>query len=69
MMDGLHWLDLLVLLGMGLLIFGPRRLPQVGATLGAMLRDLRQALHEPPAPDSDHDQTSDTADGAREPNY
>lgn len=45
-MDGLHWADLLVLLGLGLLIFGPKRLPQIGASAGEALRALRRALRE-----------------------
>lgn len=42
MFNGLGWEELLVLLVLGLLIFGPDRLPKAAQDLGRMLRQLRQ---------------------------
>lgn len=43
-MDGLHWPDLLVLIAVGLLVFGPKRLPEMGAAVGKALREFRAAM-------------------------
>lgn len=54
-MDGLHWPDLMVLLVVGVLVFGPRRLPEMGAAVGKALRAFRAAMRdgdEPAAPRS-----------------
>ncbi len=52
-MDGIHWTDLLVVVVLGLLIFGPKRLPEIGSSVGAALRNLRNALHEGSLPRPD----------------
>ena len=65
-MDGFHWTDLLVLVVLGLVIFGPKRLPEIGASVGAALRELRNALHEgsSPRPDTISDTTPATSTSA-----
>lgn len=40
-MDGFRWTDSLVLVVLGLVIFGPKRLPEFGSSIGAALRELR----------------------------
>lgn len=64
MMDGFHWTDLLVLVGLGLLIFGSKRSPEIGSSVGAALREMRNALREGSLPlsntPSDPNTTSDT---------
>lgn len=42
MFNGLGWEELLVLLVLGLLIFGPDRLPKAAQDLGRLMRQLRQ---------------------------
>jgi sec-independent protein translocase protein TatB len=42
MFNGLGWEELLVLAVLGLLIFGPDRLPKAAQDLGRLLRQLRQ---------------------------
>lgn len=61
-MDGFHWTDLLVLVVLGLLIFGPKRLPEIGSSVGAALRELRNALREgsSPRPNTTSDTTPAT---------
>jgi TatA/E family protein of Tat protein translocase len=46
MMDGFHWTDMLALLALGLLIFGPKRLPELGRSVGSALREFRRALSD-----------------------
>ena len=60
-MDGFHWTDLLVLVGLGLLIFGPKRLPEIGASIGAMLRELKRSVREEASPGS-HSTTASATD-------
>jgi len=43
---GHGWELVPILLGV-LLIFGPGKLPEVGAALGRSLREFKSALHEP----------------------
>ena len=38
--------EMLVLLGIGLLVFGPRRLPEIGRTLGKAMVEFRRAAME-----------------------
>jgi len=42
-MFGGHWLELFGLLIVGLLIFGPKRVIEMGSALGKALRELREA--------------------------
>lgn len=39
------WTELLLILGAALLIFGPGKLPEVGATLGKALREFKGAVN------------------------
>jgi sec-independent protein translocase protein TatA len=43
---GFHGLDLLVILLIVLLIFGARRLPELGATLGKSFQALQKGLND-----------------------
>jgi len=45
-MDLLSPLHLAILLVVALLIFGPRRLPEIGQGLGRTIRDFRKAMRE-----------------------
>jgi len=38
-------LHLLVILGIALLLFGPKKLPQLGKGLGEAIRNFREGLH------------------------
>ena len=42
----LHWYDLAVLVVLGLLIFGPKRLPEMGSALGRTIREFQKSMRE-----------------------
>ncbi len=55
LMFGLGVPELMVILAVVLLIFGPKKLPEMGRFLGRSLRDFREAIEhkdgdEPPPP-------------------
>jgi sec-independent protein translocase protein TatA len=43
---GLHWYDLLGLVVLGLIIFGPKRLPEMGSSLGKTIREFQKSMRE-----------------------
>jgi sec-independent protein translocase protein TatA len=43
-------IQVLIVLAIALLIFGPKRLPEMGRTLGRGIRDLRGGLTDEPEP-------------------
>ncbi|NJK37863.1 MAG: twin-arginine translocase TatA/TatE family subunit [Oscillatoriales cyanobacterium RM2_1_1] len=54
-MFGLGWAEAGVVLVVGLLIFGPKRVPELGKTLGQALRGFRNELKNPTSDsESDH---------------
>lgn len=46
----LHWYDLAVLVVLGLLVFGPKRLPEMGSALGRTIREFQKSMREAPHP-------------------
>jgi TatA/E family protein of Tat protein translocase len=45
-MFGFHWEELLIVLVLAMLFFGPKRVPELGGALGRGLRDFRKGLHQ-----------------------
>lgn len=45
-MGALHWTDLLVLALVGIIFFGPKRLPEMGASLGKTIREFQKSMRE-----------------------
>lgn len=43
--------EILVLLAIALLIFGPSRIPEIGRSLGRSLVEFKQGLHSGKSPD------------------
>jgi sec-independent protein translocase protein TatA len=43
-MFGFHWPELIVILGIATIIFGPKRLPEIGGALGKGIRDFRKGV-------------------------
>jgi len=42
---GFHWYELLPLLLIGILFFGPKRLPEMGAAVGKTIREFQNSMH------------------------
>ncbi len=47
---GFHWPELVVIGMIALLIFGPRRLPEMGNALGRALGEFKKSINDPPPP-------------------
>jgi sec-independent protein translocase protein TatA len=41
-----HWAELLIILLVALMVFGPGKLPEVGTALGRAIREFRRATSE-----------------------
>lgn len=41
-----HWYDMLGLVVLGLIIFGPKRLPEMGSSLGKTIREFQKSMRE-----------------------
>ena len=41
-----HWYDMLGLIVLGLIIFGPKKLPEMGASLGKTIREFQKSMRE-----------------------
>jgi sec-independent protein translocase protein TatA len=53
-------LELLIVLGIVLLIFGPKRLPGLGRQLGASMREFKDSITSKSDGDGDDDDSDDT---------
>ncbi len=50
MVPGFHGLDLVVILAIALLIFGPKKLPEMGSAIGKSIKEFRKGMSELTAP-------------------
>jgi sec-independent protein translocase protein TatA len=41
---GIHWQELIIILLIVLVLFGPRRLPEIGRSLGNGIREFRDSM-------------------------
>lgn len=41
---GIHWQELVIVLVIVLVLFGPRRLPEIGRSLGSGIREFRESF-------------------------
>jgi sec-independent protein translocase protein TatA len=53
---GFHPLELIILLVLALLIFGPKRLPEMGSSIGKAIKEFRKGMNELTAPKDEHDE-------------
>lgn len=49
---GFHWYELAILAVIGLLVFGPKRLPEIGSSVGKTIREFQKSMREVTNPDS-----------------
>jgi len=47
---GFHWPELFIIGMIALLIFGPRRLPEMGNALGRALGEFKKSINDAPPP-------------------
>jgi len=65
MIPGFSGFDLIILLVVALLVFGPQRLPEIGSSIGRGIQEFRKGLHEITTPEDEKNGTHQTA--VREP--
>jgi len=53
-MFGFHAPELIIILVVALLIFGPKRLPEMGAGVGKFIREFRKGVNEISNPKEEH---------------
>jgi len=58
---GSHWFDLLPLIVLALLVFGPKRLPEMGASIGKTIKEFQRSMCEVTNPGSSSDTSDATA--------
>lgn len=51
MFTGFHWYDLLPLVLLALLIFGPKRLPEMGSSIGRTIKEFQRSMREVKEPE------------------
>ena len=56
MIPGFHGFDLIVILIIALLIFGPKKLPEMGSAIGKSIKEFRKGMNEltQPKPEEEH---------------
>lgn len=52
-MFGLGWLEVSVILGVAILVFGPKKLPEMGNALGKTLKGFREEMNTSPDEEDD----------------
>ena len=56
MVPGFHGLDLIVILVIALLIFGPKKLPEMGSAIGKSIKEFQKGMKELSAPKDEHEE-------------
>ena len=51
-MFNIGWTEVILVLGVALIIFGPKKIPELGSALGRTLRGFKEEMN---AQDSDHE--------------
>ncbi len=54
-MFGLHMPELIIILVVALLIFGPKKLPEMGSSIGKSIKEFRKGMNEISQPKEDHE--------------
>lgn len=58
-MFGLGWPEITIIAVVALVIFGPKKIPELGAALGKTLRGFREELNKPELPAEAEDDRND----------
>jgi sec-independent protein translocase protein TatA len=67
MIPGFHGIDLIVILLIALLIFGPKKLPEMGSAIGKSIKEFRKGMSELTAPKPEEDFKLPSAKDASKP--
>jgi sec-independent protein translocase protein TatA len=51
---GLHFPELIIVLVVALLIFGPKKLPEMGSAIGKSIKEFRKGMSELTGPKDEH---------------
>jgi len=51
MLPGFHGFDFIIVLAIALLIFGPKKLPEVGSAIGKSIKEYRKSMKEITTPE------------------
>ena len=65
MLGGLHWYDLIILVVLALVVFGPKRLPEMGSAVGKTIKEFQKSMREVTQPTQDVSTTALPAAPAR----
>ncbi len=66
MVPGFHGLDLIVILVIALLIFGPKKLPEMGSAIGKSIKEFQKGMRELSAPKDEHEEENKLPVSAQE---
>ena len=47
---GFHWPELIIVVALALLFFGPKRLPEMGSAIGKTIKEFQKSIKEVSAP-------------------
>jgi TatA/E family protein of Tat protein translocase len=56
-MMGFHWPELIIVLVVALLIFGPKKLPEMGSAIGKSIKEFQKGMKEVVQPKDDTNAT------------
>jgi TatA/E family protein of Tat protein translocase len=56
-MMGFHWPELIIVLVVALLIFGPKKLPEMGSAIGKSIKEFQKGMKEVVQPKEDTNAT------------
>jgi sec-independent protein translocase protein TatA len=54
-MFNLGWTEVLIILGVAILIFGPKKFPELGSTFGKTLRGFKEGMTQTAKEEADED--------------
>lgn len=67
MVPGFHGFDLIIVLVIALLIFGPKKLPEVGSAIGKSIKEYRKSMKEITSPREEGETAPALSSHAQEP--
>ncbi len=64
-MPGFHAPELIIILVVALLIFGPKKLPEMGSAIGKSIKEFKKGVNELSQPKDEKDNPQQAAEAAR----